>query len=194
LKIIFYLLYFPIRDILKYFSNVLIRARFRTHGIYIGPGATISFSNHKSLIVGKSVSIGKGTMIFVTDEKNNGKPSSLTIGSRTVINEYNNIRASGGVVKIGKNCLIAQFVTIVGSNYSIDSPEELCELPWDERNAFVNIGDNVWIGAGATILPGVTIGNGAIVAAGAVVTKDLPENCIGGGVPMKIIRKRNRKI
>lgn len=192
MKIVLYLFFFPVRDIIKYFSNVIVRSRFRLQGIYIGPGTTICVDNRDNLIIEKSVSIGKGTLVFVTDEKNKGEPSSLTIGENTVINEYNNIRASGGVIKIGRNCLISQFVTIIGSNYSIDCREELFDLPWDEKNAFVNIGNNVWIGAGATILPGVTIGNGAIVAAGAVVTRDLPENCIGGGVPMKIIRERKR--
>jgi acetyltransferase-like isoleucine patch superfamily enzyme len=47
---------------------------------------------------------------------------------------------------------------------------------------------NAWIGAGATILPGVTIGENSIVAAGAVVTKDVPDNCIVGGIPAKFIK------
>jgi acetyltransferase-like isoleucine patch superfamily enzyme len=54
--------------------------------------------------------------------------------------------------------------------------------------ASIVIGQNVWIGAHATILPGVTIGDGAIVAAGAVVTKDVPGNTIAGGVPARFIK------
>lgn len=49
------------------------------------------------------------------------------------------------------------------------------------------IGKNVWIGANATITPGVTIGDHAIVGAGAVVTKDVPKNCVVGGVPARIL-------
>ena len=52
----------------------------------------------------------------------------------------------------------------------------------------VKIGNNVWIGAHATILAGVTIGDNAVVAAGAVVTKDVPVNVVVGGVPAKIIK------
>jgi len=52
----------------------------------------------------------------------------------------------------------------------------------------VHIGRDVWIGANAVILPGVTIGDGAVIAAGAVVTKDVPENTVAGGVPAKVIK------
>lgn len=53
----------------------------------------------------------------------------------------------------------------------------------------VTIGNDVWIGGNVTVLPGVTIGNNVVVAAGAVITKDVPDNCIVGGVPAKVIRK-----
>lgn len=53
----------------------------------------------------------------------------------------------------------------------------------------VTIGNDVWIGGNVTILPGVTIGNNVVVAAGAVVTKDVPDNCVVGGVPAKVIRQ-----
>ncbi len=53
----------------------------------------------------------------------------------------------------------------------------------------ITIKDRAWIGANATILTGVTIGENAVVAAGAVVTKDVPDNCLVGGVPAKIIKE-----
>lgn len=52
----------------------------------------------------------------------------------------------------------------------------------------VNIGNDVWIGGNVTILPGVSIGNNVIIAAGAVVTKDIPDNCVAGGVPARLIK------
>lgn len=52
----------------------------------------------------------------------------------------------------------------------------------------VHIGNDVWIGGNVTILPGITIGNNVIVAAGAVVTKDVPDNCLVGGIPAKEIK------
>jgi maltose O-acetyltransferase len=53
----------------------------------------------------------------------------------------------------------------------------------------VHIGDDVWIGGNVTIVPGVTIGNNVIIAAGAVVTKDVPDNVLVGGVPAKVLRE-----
>ena len=53
----------------------------------------------------------------------------------------------------------------------------------------VSIGDDVWVGGNVTILPGVHIGNNVIIAAGAVVTKDVPDNTLVGGVPARFIRE-----
>lgn len=55
----------------------------------------------------------------------------------------------------------------------------------------VRIGNNVWVGANVTILPGVSIGDNAIIAAGAVVTKDVPANMLAAGIPAKVIRHIN---
>ena len=86
----------------------------------------------------------------------------------------------GNHVMIGPNTLI----TTVGHPLS----------PKSRRNygAFakpVRIGNDVWIGGNVTILPGITIGNNVVIAAGAVVTKDVPDNSLVGGVPAKLIRK-----
>ena len=58
----------------------------------------------------------------------------------------------------------------------------------------IRIGNDVWIGGNVTILPGVTIGNNVVVAAGAVVTKDIPDNTLVGGVPAKFIRELENDI
>ena len=94
-----------------------------------------------------------------------------------------------GKITIGNDVMIGPQVMIIAKNHRFDN----VALPMNrqgERSKGVVVGDNVWIGARAIILDGVTIGNGSIVGAGAVVTKDIPEMTIAGGVPAKIIRTR----
>lgn len=68
------------------------------------------------------------------------------------------------------------------------------DVPMNKQGSFIEpvvIGNDVWIGTRAIILPGVRIGNGVIIGAGAIVTKDVPDYAVVGGVPAKIIRFRN---
>jgi maltose O-acetyltransferase len=81
---------------------------------------------------------------------------------------------------IGPNTVISTV------NHPLDPSERRKKISLVEA---VTIGDDVWIGANCTILPGVTIGSNVVIAAGAVVTKDLPGNCIAAGVPAAIIRE-----
>jgi maltose O-acetyltransferase len=95
-----------------------------------------------------------------------------------------------GPVRIGRDVMMAPEVIVLTSNHRFDRTD----VPMREQGALppepVTIGDDVWIGSRAIILPGVTIGRGAIVAAGAVITRDVPEYAIVGGNPARIIRNR----
>ena len=114
---------------------------------------------------------------FFTDYGQN-----IIVGKNVFINSGCCFQDQGGIV-IGDNVLIGQQVVIATLNHEFLPQKRANMLP-----SPVKIGDDVWIGAHATILPGVSIGNGAIVAAGAVVTKDVPENTVVGGVPAKVIK------
>lgn len=107
---------------------------------------------------------------------------NLRIGKNVFINSGCRFQDQGGIT-IGDGALIGHNVVMATLNHS-ENPAERANL----HPAPIHIGRNVWIGASATILPGVTIGDGAIVAAGAVVTHDVPENTIVAGVPAKILR------
>jgi len=107
---------------------------------------------------------------------------NLTIGRRVFINSGCKIQDQGGVT-IGDDVLIGHDVVIATLNHASDPDRRGDLVP-----ARVTIGDKVWIGAHATVLPGVTLGEGAIVAAGAVVTKDVAPGTIVGGVPAKFIK------
>ena len=115
---------------------------------------------------------------FYTDYGKN-----ITIGKNVFINSGSCFQDQGGI-EIGDNVLIGQQVVMATLNHDL--------LPKNRANmtaAPIKIGNDVWIGAHATILSGVTVGNGAVIAAGAVVTKDVPENAVVAGVPAKIIKQ-----
>ena len=114
----------------------------------------------------------------------NNAVGDVVIGNHTRIGIHNTII---GPVTIGNHVNLAQGITVTALNHNfIDTT-----LRIDEQGISTNpvvIGDDVWIGANAVILPGVTIGRHVVVAAGAVVTKDVPDNCVVGGVPAKVLK------
>lgn len=88
-------------------------------------------------------------------------------------------------VRIGNNCMLAPGVHIYTAAHPLNPTERNSGREFGKP---VTIGNNVWIGGGAIINPGVNIGDNAVIASGAVVTKDVPENVIVGGNPAKIMK------
>jgi acetyltransferase-like isoleucine patch superfamily enzyme len=86
-------------------------------------------------------------------------------------------------ITIEDGVLIAPKVSLLSEGHPVSPNERQSLVP-----GHIHIKKNAWIGAGATILPGVTVGENAVVAAGAVVSKDVPANTVVGGVPAKIIK------
>jgi len=110
---------------------------------------------------------------------------ALDIGDNTSVAPFVHIWCGGRVV-IGVNCMIASHVAISSLTHDHRHPRM-----WETMVAKpVSIGNGVWIGAHAVIMPGVTIGDGAVIGAGSVVTDDVPAGSIVRGMPARVAARR----
>jgi acetyltransferase-like isoleucine patch superfamily enzyme len=124
--------------------------------------------------------IDESVAVFTPLYINYGKHTK--IGKNVFIN-FDCVFLDLGGIAIEDNVLIAPKVSLLSEGHPVPPNERQSLVP-----GHIHIRKNAWIGAGATILPGVTVGENAVVAAGAVVSKDVPANTIVGGVPAKIIK------
>lgn len=112
-------------------------------------------------------------------------PERVSLGERVSIAEFVHIWGGGGV-SIGSRVMIASHCAITSQTHGVDTATRRENL-----SGPVQIGDDVWIGSGATILPGVTIGNNSVIGAGSVVTRDIGPNSLAMGVPARVVRPVN---
>ncbi len=127
-----------------------------------------------------STEIDESVAVFTPLYINYGKHTK--IGKNVFIN-FDCVFLDLGGITIEDNVLIAPKVSLLSEGHPIDPENRQVLIPNP-----IHIKKNAWIGAGATILQGVTIGENAVVASGAVVSKDVPDNTIVGGIPAKIIK------
>lgn len=127
--------------------------------------------------------IDESVAVFTPLYINYGK--NTKIGKNVFIN-FDCVFLDLGGITIEDNVLIAPKVSLLSEGHPVDPYVRQSLVP-----GHIHIKRNTWIGAGATILPGVTVGENSVVAAGAVVSKDVPANTIVGGVPAKIIKSIN---
>ena len=139
--------------------------------VHVGKGAQLTIRG--------TVQIFRGTTVLVNDG------GRLEIGTRSYINDCATITCFEHV-EIGSDCAISWRTNILDANV-----HELAVSGQPRpRSRPVSIGDAVWIGTGATILPGVAIGDGAVVGAGSVVAHDVPPGSLVAGNPARIIHQR----
>lgn len=124
--------------------------------------------------------IDETTTVFTPLHINYGK--NTRIGRNVFINFDCTFLDLGGIT-IEDNVLIAPKVSLLSERHPVSPENRQSLVPGP-----IHIKRNAWIGANATILPGVTVGENAVVAAGAVVSKDVPDNTVVGGIPAKMIK------
>ncbi|MFE0802612.1 sugar O-acetyltransferase [Streptomyces sp. NPDC058812] len=110
---------------------------------------------------------------------------NITIGARTFVN-YNLTALDVAAITIGEDCQIGPGVQLLTPTHPLEAGPRRDKL---EAARPITIGDNVWLGGGAVVLPGVTIGDDAVIGAGAVVTKDVPAGVVAVGNPARPVRK-----
>jgi maltose O-acetyltransferase len=111
--------------------------------------------------------------------------SHIAIGARTFAN-YDCVMLDVAPIRIGSACQLAPRVQLLTATHPIDPGPR--RLGWESAEP-IEIGDNVWLGGGAVVCPGVTIGGDTVVGAGAVVTRDLPAGVVAAGVPARVLRE-----
>ena len=133
-----------------------------------------------------------GDKVYIHPTVQIADPQLVLIGNNCHFQNDCKLFGCGGGIEVGESTIFSHEIQVFARNHYYDG-EDLKLLPYDERYFCkkVVIGKYVWVGARATILPGVTIGDGAVIGAGSVVTKDVPPCAVVGGNPAKIIKYRN---
>ena len=171
-------------------SKVRVRHAYQlTAGknLILEDGVSINALSEQGIILGDHVSIARNSILFCTGiiaQKGTG----ITIGDRTGISARAYFAGQGGIT-IGNDVIMGPNVQVFSENHAFADPTLTIKEQGVIKDPVV-IGNNCWIGGGATILAGVHIGDGCVIAAGSVVTKSVAANSIVAGVPAKVIKSR----
>ena len=154
--------------------------------VSFGPRCDVRSGAHFTVATGAEVRFGAGCVLdYGFNLESAGR---LVVGDRTVFGHHCTVAADAEVV-IGRDCLFGEMVSIRDHDHAFDGSDTPI-LDQGRATAPVRIGDDVWVGAKASITRGVTIGSGSVIGAHAVVTHDLPAGCVAVGVPARVVRMR----
>lgn len=168
---------------MKCFKKILVV--FKRFIIALIESPVISNEMRGAILSKKFKSCGKGLLVapYVRIEW----PENIVCGENVSFNRFCMISAHGGI-EIGDNTLVGPFVVIYSSNHKFPRNKLIRSSGYELKP--VRIGNDVWIGAGAIILPGSDIGDGAVIGAGSVVKGRVDPYIVVAGVPAKKIKER----
>ncbi|HEX9921997.1 MAG TPA: acyltransferase [Anaerolineae bacterium] len=168
---------------IAYASNIRLG-----QGVYLDQGVYLH-ALPGGISIGDETFLMHHTMLHVFNFRNLPR-AGITIGRNCFIGEYNVMRGQGGI-RIGNDVYTGPMVQIVAVNHVYTDPDRPIREQGVTAQGIV-IEDDVWIGAGATVVDGVTVGRGSVIGAGAVVTSDIPPYSIAVGTPAKPIKDRRQ--
>lgn len=159
------------------------KLRLNSSGKHLSIGRFVELTCPQNISFGNEIYLVDGVVMSANEGK-------ITTGNRFAVNGNTRIVADcGGKIIIGNSVMVGPNTVIRASNHQYKDASVDIWLQ-GQTGGTVTIGDDVWIAANVVILPGVSIGSHSVVAAGSVVTKDVPDYSVVGGVPAKIISVR----
>ncbi len=189
-----------------YFRNKFFPKLLALCGRNVNFGKGVVLRHPKKIMIGDDVVIDDNCVLDAKGQDNQGIQigEGVFIGRNTILNckngdiflednvniGFNCMIFSANKVHVGHSQLIAAYCYLVGGTHKIDRPE-MPVLQQERESKGIKIGSGGWIGAHVTVFDGVTIGEHTIVGAGSVVNADLPDFVTAGGIPVKVIKKRN---
>jgi len=160
------------------------RGRLRTDGVcFVGPGVTFEIGRDAVVHLGRWSWIGHGCKIRAHE-------GEVRIGAKSVLGQECTISAFQHV-SIGRECILADRVMLIDFDHGVVDVEQPIRVQGIYKRD-VRVGNNVWVGYGACFLRGVTVGDNAIIGTSAVVTRDVPDDAVAGGIPARVLRMRDR--
>jgi acetyltransferase-like isoleucine patch superfamily enzyme len=160
------------------------RGRLKTDGLcFVCPRVTFEIGRDATVHLGRWSWIGHGTKIRAHE-------GEVHIGAKTVMGQECTISAFRHV-SIGRECILADRVMLIDFDHGVVEVER----PVREQGIYkrdVRVGHNVWVGYGVSVLRGVTVGDNSVLGTSTVVSTDVPADVVAAGVPVRVLRQRER--
>lgn len=153
------------------------RVRFG-EDVFLAPSAHLFAEPNRDIVVGDRVRIGAEVFVH----------GPVVFGPDVSLNPRCHLDGGRAGIRIGAGCRIAEGVRMFAFDHGMELDRPIREQPVRSRG--IELGADVWVGAGAGITDGVRVGDGAVIAMGAVVTREVPAGAVVAGVPARVVRAR----